>query len=82
MDILRLEHGATLLVPLLLAQAVLDAPLAIPQPFPYRGFHLKYLPSREWASTVPLPFPQKGRGISSFSPLVAVRAPGKRLFWD
>jgi hypothetical protein len=35
-DILRLEHGATLLVPLLFAQAVLDAPLAIPQPFLYQ----------------------------------------------
>jgi hypothetical protein len=42
-DILRLEHGATLLVPLLFPQPVLDAPLAIPQPFLYPALHLKYL---------------------------------------
>src|SRR5262249_18512610 len=38
-----LEHGPALVVPLLFAEAVLDAPLAITEPALYLGAHLKYL---------------------------------------
>src|SRR5205085_732818 len=42
-DVLRPEHGSALVLPLLLAEAVLDAPLAIAEPPLYPGLHLKYL---------------------------------------
>src|SRR5205085_9157739 len=50
-DVLGLEHGATLLVPLLLAQPALDPALAIAEPLLYPGFHLKYL--RPWGMGEP-----------------------------
>src|SRR5947209_8127798 len=66
MDILRLEHGATLLVPLLLAQAVLDAPLAIAQPFLYPGLHLKYLRAEGMGERVTKAIPSERLGYFKF----------------
>ena len=79
-DVLGLEHGAALLVPLPFPQAALDATLAIPEPLLYPGFHLKYLPAWGGAIAVLRAFPQKCRGISSFFRIAGVRARGKRLF--
>src|SRR3954468_15359196 len=55
----RSEHGATLLVPLLFPQTVLDAPLAIPQPFLYPGLHLKYLRAERAGDSVAKPIPSE-----------------------